>query len=307
MSAAAARTIARPPQAAPARLGPQTAPPKPRRQTNEHPVPARFASRAESEKFLVASKKAGMTYRAIRKAGGFTEAESTLRGRYRGLTKRVSERLRKPEWTDNDVSLFFLCLFFPLMGVFFQQTGVPSQVSGVPFSVTGLPSGGPGVLASIPGLPSRVWGVQVDSKGVVDVWSGVSASDPGVNDGLSRRVRTSRSRLSHLEEYPSPVPMTSLHPNGLCQPLPFRPLHQKTQHQHHSLHLSGLKAQSRCLPLHHPGPRRNVIMPFSVCHTLIHSEASKCSEVSDTQFGGPPRIEVPNALQFRIPWAFQRH
>lgn len=221
VSAAAARAVAPPPQAAPARLGPQTAPPQPRRQTNEHPVPARFASRAESEKFLVASKKAGMTYRAIRKAGGFTEAESTLRGRYRGLTKTASERLRKPEWTDNDVRFFFFCLFFPLRcvallvaGLFFRQTGVPSQGSGVSFSVTGLPSGGSGVLESISGLPSRVWGVQVDSEGVVDVWSGVSASDPGVNDGFSRPVRTSRSRLSHLGDYPSPVPMASLHPNG---------------------------------------------------------------------------------------------
>ncbi|KAK0738776.1 hypothetical protein B0T18DRAFT_450667 [Schizothecium vesticola] len=103
-AAAAAPTSAPLPQAPPARLSPQPAP-KSRRQTNEHPVPARFSSRAESEKFLVESKKAGMTYRAIRKAGGFTEAESTLRGRYRGLTKTVSERLRKPEWTENDLRL----------------------------------------------------------------------------------------------------------------------------------------------------------------------------------------------------------
>lgn len=79
------------------------------------------------------------------------------------------------------------------------------------------------------------------------------------------------------------------------QPLPFRPLHQKTQHQRHSLHLLGLKAQSRCLPLHPSGPRRHVIIPSFVCHIFRHSEASKCSEVSDTQVGGPQRIEVSNA------------
>ena len=45
-----------------------------------------------------------MTYREIRKQGNFKEAESTLRGRYRTLTKSKEARVRKPEWQDKDVS-----------------------------------------------------------------------------------------------------------------------------------------------------------------------------------------------------------
>ena len=55
--------------------------------------------------YLVQQKRAGMTYKEIKEKGQFTEAESTLRGRYRNLTKRKEERVRKPEWTDRDVSL----------------------------------------------------------------------------------------------------------------------------------------------------------------------------------------------------------
>jgi hypothetical protein len=58
-----------------------------------------------------------MTYRDIKKMGKMTEAESTLRGRHRVLTKDKRERLRSPKWTDTDVSrrpIFFfstlLCL-----------------------------------------------------------------------------------------------------------------------------------------------------------------------------------------------------
>jgi len=46
-----------------------------------------------------------MSYREIRRAGGFKEAESTLRGRYRTLTKSKEERVRKPEWLEGDVRL----------------------------------------------------------------------------------------------------------------------------------------------------------------------------------------------------------
>jgi hypothetical protein len=55
--------------------------------------------------YLVKSKLAGMSYKEIREQGNFTEAESTLRGRFRTLTKSKAARVRKPEWNDNDVSL----------------------------------------------------------------------------------------------------------------------------------------------------------------------------------------------------------
>lgn len=59
--------------------------------------------RDAKDDFLVRSKMAGMSYKDIRKKGKFTEAESTLRGRYRTLTKHKAARVRKPEWNDNDV------------------------------------------------------------------------------------------------------------------------------------------------------------------------------------------------------------
>lgn len=61
--------------------------------------------RDAKDDFLVRSKLAGMSYKDIRVKGDFTEAESTLRGRFRTLTKHKNARVRKPEWTDNDVSI----------------------------------------------------------------------------------------------------------------------------------------------------------------------------------------------------------
>jgi hypothetical protein len=60
--------------------------------------------RDAKDDFLVQSKLAGMSYKEIRRKGKFTEAESTLRGRFRTLTKHKAARVRKPEWNDNDVS-----------------------------------------------------------------------------------------------------------------------------------------------------------------------------------------------------------
>ncbi|KAI0118699.1 hypothetical protein GGR51DRAFT_570492 [Nemania sp. FL0031] len=65
----------------------------------------RDAERDAKNRFLVESKLAGMTYREIRRKGGFTEAESTLRGRFRTLTKNKEQRVRKPEWQDKDIRL----------------------------------------------------------------------------------------------------------------------------------------------------------------------------------------------------------
>lgn len=62
--------------------------------------------RIAKDEFLVKSKRAGMTYKEIRRKGGYTEAESTLRGRYRTLTKSPEARVRKPEWSEKDVSCF---------------------------------------------------------------------------------------------------------------------------------------------------------------------------------------------------------
>ncbi|KAL1861582.1 hypothetical protein VTK73DRAFT_7042 [Phialemonium thermophilum] len=63
------------------------------------------AQRAVKDDFLVKCKLAGMPYKEIRRKGGFTEAESTLRGRFRTLTKHKQARVRKPEWSERDVIL----------------------------------------------------------------------------------------------------------------------------------------------------------------------------------------------------------
>ncbi len=77
--------------------------PKPQPATVEMP-PGLEHERSRKDEFLIASKRAGMTYKEIRRKGGFTEAESTLRGRFRTLTKNKEARVRKPEWEDIDVS-----------------------------------------------------------------------------------------------------------------------------------------------------------------------------------------------------------
>jgi hypothetical protein len=54
--------------------------------------------------FLIECKRRGMSYKEIKKIGRFEEAESTLRGRFRTLTKRKDQRVRKPKWQPRDVS-----------------------------------------------------------------------------------------------------------------------------------------------------------------------------------------------------------
>ncbi|KAM7196573.1 hypothetical protein V8F33_006072 [Rhypophila sp. PSN 637] len=68
--------------------------------------PAELAERKRKDEYLLWAKDVkGWTYSEIKKAGGFTEAESTLRGRYRMLHKRPEERIRKPKWTGVDIRL----------------------------------------------------------------------------------------------------------------------------------------------------------------------------------------------------------
>lgn len=55
------------------------------------------------DQFLIDSKLAGMSYKEIREKGDFSEPESTLRGRYRTLTKDKRQRVRRPEWEEEDV------------------------------------------------------------------------------------------------------------------------------------------------------------------------------------------------------------
>ena len=67
------------------------------------PTDSEKAQRSEDDKILMEMKQEGYTYKDIRKKLGRKVAESTLRGRYRSLTKPRSARLRSPKWQDVDV------------------------------------------------------------------------------------------------------------------------------------------------------------------------------------------------------------
>jgi hypothetical protein len=64
--------------------------------------------RNAKDDFLIKNKLNGMSYKDIRRQGNFAEAESTLRGRFRTLTKHKSARVRDPKWLENDVSFAVL-------------------------------------------------------------------------------------------------------------------------------------------------------------------------------------------------------
>ncbi|KAG5948711.1 hypothetical protein E4U60_001064 [Claviceps pazoutovae] len=54
------------------------------------------------EKLLKKGRRQGIAYQDLRVKHRFDVSESTLRGRYRNLTKSRSERPREPQWTEHD-------------------------------------------------------------------------------------------------------------------------------------------------------------------------------------------------------------
>ena len=60
--------------------------------------------RKRQDDILRQGKNDGLTYKEIRALIGTDIAESTLRGRWRSLSKLKRDRVRKPVWTHNDVS-----------------------------------------------------------------------------------------------------------------------------------------------------------------------------------------------------------
>lgn len=67
----------------------------------------------EQNRLLLSWRSQGMSYKIIKERLGVNEAESTLRGRLRTLTKPKSQRLRRPQWMEKDVCFFSnsLCLY----------------------------------------------------------------------------------------------------------------------------------------------------------------------------------------------------
>lgn len=62
------------------------------------------AQRKADDEILLEGKRKGLTYKEIRRKMHTKCAESTLRGRYRSLTKARQDRVRKPVWRSKDVS-----------------------------------------------------------------------------------------------------------------------------------------------------------------------------------------------------------
>jgi len=100
-------------------------------------------ARNDRDSFLLQSRRNGLSYKEIKRRGGFAEAESTLRGRIRILSKPKHERVRKPQWRHNDVSKFIIS--FPPRSPF-HLTGTAHSVLPTTLLVTPFP---PSTLVSI--------------------------------------------------------------------------------------------------------------------------------------------------------------
>ena len=94
--------------------------------------PMEAALRRERDAFLLSMRRKGHSYREIKRRGRFREAESTLRGRVRVLTKDKSQRVRKPEWTDDDVSHFPASSFESLLTCFTGEAAASCRQAPLP-------------------------------------------------------------------------------------------------------------------------------------------------------------------------------
>ena len=69
------------------------------------PEPASTVDTVKRNDLLLDLRNKGHSYKDIKRIGKFREAESTLRGRVRMLTKEKWERVRKPQWKPADLAL----------------------------------------------------------------------------------------------------------------------------------------------------------------------------------------------------------
>ncbi|KAM5351170.1 hypothetical protein ACJ41O_003893 [Fusarium nematophilum] len=73
----------------------------PSRDSFDLPPPA-HNNRKAKDQYLVIGRACGLSYKQIKAKGRLTEAESTLRGRYRTLIKPKEMRVRRPVWSHQD-------------------------------------------------------------------------------------------------------------------------------------------------------------------------------------------------------------
>lgn len=64
--------------------------------------------------YLREARRHGLSYKEIKCRGDFTEAESTLRGRHRILSKPKEMRVRNPQWNYSDVRFHHQSIFLIL-------------------------------------------------------------------------------------------------------------------------------------------------------------------------------------------------
>lgn len=72
-------------------------------------------SRNTRDEYLQEARRRGLSYKEIKRRGGFAEAESTLRGRIRILSKPKEMRVRKPQWGRSDVSYHSRTAIYPYL------------------------------------------------------------------------------------------------------------------------------------------------------------------------------------------------
>lgn len=73
--------------------------------------PAAMDDKQARDTFLILCRQNNMSYKEIKEQGGFDQSISTLRGRYRNLTKDKKDRVRKPKWTTKDVGTIGQCQY----------------------------------------------------------------------------------------------------------------------------------------------------------------------------------------------------
>jgi hypothetical protein len=85
-------------------LTPPTQPQSPSPTSSSDSIKANLHYSDSRNALLIEWKRRGLSYKEIKRMGGFQEPESTLRGRFRTLTKAKEQRVRKPKWLERDVS-----------------------------------------------------------------------------------------------------------------------------------------------------------------------------------------------------------
>lgn len=129
--------------------------PAPSPASSPAPSPQETRPWSEKDQLLIHYRQAGMGYSQIQQLCGFKEAVSTLRGRYRTLTKPKEARVRKPAWTDHDVSFPFPSLTPPSHNL----------LSHKPSKLTKSHSSASSSKASAPSPPAAATSARLRSRG----------------------------------------------------------------------------------------------------------------------------------------------